>query len=138
MVESERVRTLRELYAAVNREDYDAALELATEDVEFQRPGDSPDAAEILRGRDTVRAWMEPEVFAEQRFEPREFIEHDDAVLVTVNLRARAAASGIELEQRIFGVFRFRDGLIARVEGYFDRDSAESAAGLAESPRRSA
>jgi ketosteroid isomerase-like protein len=42
--------------------------------------------------------------------------------------RGKGKASGLESEQRSAAVATMRDGLIARMEGYWDRDAALKAA----------
>jgi hypothetical protein len=45
-------------------------------------------------------------------------------------VRARGAASGVELEVESYVVYLLRDGLAYRVETYRDREDAERSAGL--------
>ena len=81
-------------------------------------------------GKDAIRAWLEPDVFAEARLEPLEFAENDDSVLMRSRFHARGAASGIELDVESYAVDRVRDGLAWRVENWARREDAERAAGL--------
>jgi ketosteroid isomerase-like protein len=52
----------------------------------------------------------------------------DDIALVRLGGHARA--SGMEIRGAVFQVFRFRNGLIARIEGFTDRATALKAAGV--------
>ncbi len=126
----ENVDITRRGYEAFNRGDFDAAMALLRPDVEFIRPGiESP-----LKGREAVRAWMEPDAFAEQRIEPLEVRPNGDKVLVRQELFARGAGSGIELELGSWAVWTLDDeGSIARVEMFMLDQEADAleAAGLA-------
>ena len=61
----EMIEALRRNNDAINRGDFDAAIELADPDIVFVRAGGLPE----LRGVDAVRAWMEPDAFESQRSE---------------------------------------------------------------------
>jgi ketosteroid isomerase-like protein len=54
--DQEIIASLRRTYEAFNREDFDAAIEIADPDVELITTGEMTN----LRGADKLRAWMEP------------------------------------------------------------------------------
>jgi ketosteroid isomerase-like protein len=54
----------------------------------------------------------------------------DDNALVRFSGHARA--SGMQIRGGVFQVFRFRNGLIARIEGFIDRAEPLKAAGVGE------
>jgi SnoaL-like domain len=60
---------LRRFYDAFNRDDFDAAMEIAHPEIEFVRPWGQPP----LRGAEALRAWMQPDAFEEQRLEAVDF-----------------------------------------------------------------
>jgi ketosteroid isomerase-like protein len=62
----ETVEIVRAAYAAFNRGDFNAVMVLTRPEVGLVRPSiESP-----VTGRDAMRAWMEPDAFAELRAEP--------------------------------------------------------------------
>ena len=71
------------------------------------------------------------EVWDEWRFTPAEIIEGSNGVFVAVDNWARSK-SGVELQLRIFQVFRVRDGMVIYARGYLDRQQALEAVGLSE------
>jgi ketosteroid isomerase-like protein len=125
----ENVELLRSLYAAFNRGDFEAAVRAAHPDVELIPPGgQSP-----IRGGAALRAWMEPDAFEDQRFEPLEFTVNDGRVLVRHRMTGRGAGSGVEFDVTLFVVFTIDDsGLVTRLHGFLPHEEAEAleAAGL--------
>jgi len=65
-------------------------------------------------------------------YEIEELREAGDQVLVFARPRGRGRATGIPVDQRLYLVMRFRDGLLARFRTYTDQAEALSAVGLAE------
>jgi ketosteroid isomerase-like protein len=129
--DEEIIARLRRAYEALNRGDFDAAIEFAHPEAELVPPGGQAP----LRGAEAVRAWMEPDAFASQDIEPLDFRVEGNKVLVRVHSRVRGAASGIELEVDLWVVWTLNDdGLVTRVENYLDHEKAEAleAAGLRE------
>ena len=104
-------------------------MEFAAPDIEMARPGSqSP-----LRGREAMRAWMEPDAFEEQKVELIEFRVNGDDVLVRQHTRSRGAESGIELDTDAWALWTFGDhGLVTRVAFYLahEEDQAFRDAGL--------
>jgi ketosteroid isomerase-like protein len=129
--DEEIVASLRRIYEAFNRGDFDAAIALMHPEMEYVPPG----GQSSLRGAEAVRAWMEPDAFEENQVEPLEFSIHDNKVLVRQHARARGAGSGIALDMEIWGVWTLNDdGLATRFEVYLPHQEAEAleAAGLKE------
>jgi limonene-1,2-epoxide hydrolase len=127
----ESVDLLRTLYEAFNRADFEAAVRAAHPDVELIPPGgQSP-----IRGAAALRAWMEPDAFEDQRFEPLDFTVNDGKVLVRHRMTGRGAGSGVEFDVTLFVVFTIDDdGLVTRLHGFLPHEEAEArrAAGLSE------
>jgi ketosteroid isomerase-like protein len=122
---------LRRTIEAFNRGDFDAAMEMAHPDIEFVPPGGQAS----LKGAAAMREWMEPEAFAEQSFEPRDFRVKGNKVLISQHTWARGAGSGIEIELDIWTVWTVDDdSLVTRVETFFPNEETEAleAAGLSE------
>lgn len=125
------IEALRRNNEAINRGDFDAAIELADPDIVFVRAGALPD----LHGADAVRAWMEPDAFAEQILEPMDIWVAGHMALVRVRAQARGASSGIELEFEVWSVWTFDAfGVATRTEIYMGHEEAEAriAAGFAD------
>jgi ketosteroid isomerase-like protein len=68
----------------------------------------------------------------EHRFEPQEFIDAGDQVVVLQREYQRGKSSGVELSIDTASVLHLRDGRIVRMQGYMDRAAALEAAGLRE------
>jgi ketosteroid isomerase-like protein len=129
--DQEMIGSLRRAYEAFSRADFDTAMEMAHPEIEFVPPGGQAP----LRGADAFRAWMEPDAFEDQHFEPREFRVIGNRVLVRQHTTARGAGSGIELELEGWAVWTFDDdGLAIRVEGFLPHEERKAleATGLTE------
>jgi ketosteroid isomerase-like protein len=117
------VATLRRCHAAYSRGDFDAAVTVLHQDIELVPPG----RQSAVKGIHAVRAWMEPDAFAEQILEPLDVWVAGHTALVRVSSRARGAASGIELEFAAWTVWTFDAfGLATRMEIYLGHEEAEA------------
>jgi len=109
--------------------DFEGALALVHRDIVFVPPGGQPP----YRGAESLRRWMEPDAFQEQvvkAFEP--VVVTDRTILGRQHLRARGAASGIELDVLTWSVWTFdEDGLITRIEIYLDHEEDRAREGAA-------
>jgi ketosteroid isomerase-like protein len=113
LTEEQMIDALRENNDAINRGDFDRAIELADPDIVFVRTGALPP----LRGADAVRAWMEPDAFESQTYELLDHEASGNRVLTRSLTRARGAGSGIEVEIESLTLWSFNDaGRISRVE----------------------
>jgi ketosteroid isomerase-like protein len=70
--------------------------------------------------------------WGEWSLDPEEFIDAGERVLALVRMTATGRGSGIEVSRADAIVYTVRDGRIARIDYYNDRDEARQAAGLAE------
>lgn len=108
---------------ALNRGEFDVAIELAAPDIVLMRPGGLPS----VHGIEAVRAWLEPDAFESQRLELLGAEAVGSRVLTRQRLSARGAGSGIEMEIESFSIWIFNeDGKVARVET-FTLDAEEAA-----------
>jgi len=127
-VSQENIRVLRELY---DRRTLADAASLMHPDVELHQPPEIPDSdryygrEELIRGS---RRWLEE--WEEYRFRPEEVTDLGERAFVRVRFSGRARASGITLEQTVFHLWTFRDGMPWRCEVFADEDRALKAAGL--------
>jgi ketosteroid isomerase-like protein len=124
----ENVERLTAMYEAFSRADFDAVVEIAHPEVEFIRPGQG-----TIRGREALRAWVEPDALEAHKVEPLDFRISGRNVLVRQHHRARGAESGIEVEAVSWAVWTFDDdGLVSRAEGFLVEDEALEALGPRE------
>jgi ketosteroid isomerase-like protein len=123
--------TIRAGIEAFNAGDHDGVLRLLADDVEWKRVDGLPDeGGGMIHGRDAVREFMHPEVFAAARVEILALVEGDGVVLVHGRFHARGAGTGIELDTETFVVYWIEDGLAVRVENWRRREDAERSSGL--------
>ena len=118
---------------ALNREDIDAALKDAAPDFVFdfsRSVGLEAGVYKLDQMRTFFGRWV-GEMWESSRFEADEFIEAGDLVMTPVTnlLRGR---DGIEVQARGAWVWTFRDGSVARITFYRERQDALEAAGLQE------
>ena len=121
----QEIDLIRRGYEAYNRGDFDAVKELLHPEIVFNR------VAEIetpLEGREAVRALMEPDVLSRQENEVHSIEAVGDCALVEATFHGRGAGSGIEMAQRGFHLWRFRDGEAIEFSYFLDRDEALAAA----------
>jgi ketosteroid isomerase-like protein len=120
---SELRELVRVAYAAYNRGEVDAVIDLLHRDVEWVPPPSSVDPQPIY-GRDAVRQYLAPNFFESQSAEPIEVLEEGDRVLVVARVRARGRESGVEIDQTAYHLWTVGDGCATRFEAYVDRDQA--------------
>ena len=125
-VSEKNVELIRELYAAVEKDDFGAALGFFHPEVEWLPTEGTYHGLEGV-GASFIE-WMEP--WDEHSVELEEVVGSGEQVLATVRLRARGQGSGMEIDQRFFQVHTVRDGKIVRMVEFVDREPAAEAAGL--------
>jgi limonene-1,2-epoxide hydrolase len=115
LTEDELIGLLRANAEALNRRDFDAAIERADPEIVFVRPGGLPE----LRGADAVRTWMEPDAFESQHVELLTHEVRGNKVLTRQRTTARGAGSGLEIAIESLVVWTFGDhGKVTRVEAF--------------------
>jgi ketosteroid isomerase-like protein len=121
--------TVRAVYEAANRRDMDGILAGAHNEVEVHPVLGANVGANVYRGHAGVRQWTEDLWGEWESFDTTigQVIERGDRLLYPVGLRGKGRASGAPFEAEIFHVTTMRDGLIARIEGFGDGDSARRA-----------
>jgi ketosteroid isomerase-like protein len=100
-----------------------------TADFELHGRSDVPDAR-VYRGREASKEFwrMLQDVWAELRWEPFEFHDLGGAVVVETRIVAVGRGSDVPIEAAETDVFWFRDGQIARVQGFATKNEALEAA----------
>jgi ketosteroid isomerase-like protein len=126
MSEPEVSEVVRAAYAAYNRGEVEAILELLDPDVEWHPPPSSVDP-QPLHGREAVREYLAPNFFESQRSEPLEVIEEGERILVVARVRARGRGSGIEIVGTAYHLWTVAEGRAVRFAAFVDRDQAFAA-----------
>jgi ketosteroid isomerase-like protein len=120
---------IRKLIAMWNSGDVDSVSDLYTEDAEIRTGPHWPEVT-TYRGRQAIRAtsaeWAS--MWETLQIEIDSLEEYGDRLVATGAWRLRGAASGVGGEMPIFIAFTFRDGKIAVLEWFADRDTAVAAA----------
>jgi ketosteroid isomerase-like protein len=128
----ERISVVLRGYEAFNRDDVDGALDQLHAEITWHTYLVPGPGGGTYHGHDGVRElWRDARnVFGEFRNEPERVIAAGDRVLAFVRVCGRGKGSGVEVEAKIVHVYTFRDGKVASVESYEDRDEAMRTVGL--------
>jgi ketosteroid isomerase-like protein len=120
---------IRELTEKWNAGDLDSVADLYTEDAEIRTGPHWPEDT-TYQGREAIREttaeWAS--MWDKLQIEVGTFEEFGDKLVVTGAWRMRGAASGVDGEMAIFILFTFREGKIALLEWFADRETAVAAA----------
>jgi ketosteroid isomerase-like protein len=102
-------------------------------DIEWHSAADDP-GQEVFHGVEGVKKLIAEvrEAMDDFRTEPFEFLDAGGQVVAGLVHRGRGKGSSAEVEMREWNVFLIRDGRIASVHEYSDREEALEAAGLSE------
>ena len=101
-------------------------------DILYRPVPNFPDSQE-RQGLGAMRRWMEEwhDAWADDYTTQVESVrEYGDVVIALLRFTGHAKASGVEVAGGIFQVIGFREGQIALVEDFTDRDEALKAAGV--------
>ena len=80
--------------------------------------------------RESFERWLEN--FEAYEWEVERIVDCGDKALVYAREEGRGSLSGGTISQRIYSVFSFRDGKIARYQEFYEEPEALEAAGLAQ------
>jgi ketosteroid isomerase-like protein len=129
----EEIELIQAEYAAMNRQDWPEVFSQAQPDFEF-RPPDRGLGAGVSRGRDKARedvmTFFSP--FEEVIVEAEEFHDRGDRIVVFFRLRTRPHGSSAMLEIRAGHVWTVRDGKLAGLAVFPEREKALEAAESAQ------
>ena len=128
----ENIEIIRAAIDALNRGDIDAALKGAAPDFEWDFSRSIGIQPGVYRLDQMQKFWGEFDgAWESSRWEAKEFIEAGPFVMtpVTNYLRGR---DGVEVQASGAWVWKFRDGKVARITFYQERQQALEAAGLQE------
>jgi ketosteroid isomerase-like protein len=122
----ENLDIVREMLEDYLRGDYEAAVPAFAHDVEVIT------ALERFHGPagvvEEAKRWEE--MWSEYSFEVEKLVDSGDKVVLLYHQVGKAKGSGVEVEERAGWVYTLREGRIARVEMFQDRESALGAAGV--------
>jgi ketosteroid isomerase-like protein len=124
--------TLREVYAALNRNDIPAMVQAFDPQIEWIAPGE---AGGTHQGRAAVEAHVSQAraTWAEGSCEPQRFIVAGDKIVVLVEVRARLKHETEWREGRLADVYTFRNGKVVQVRTFMDRQEALEWVGVEDS-----
>jgi hypothetical protein len=127
------IETLRGVYEAISRGDWDAAFRDAHPGLEYKVLDRDPGTG-TYRGREEVRRVLEDqlEAFEEVVAEPEEFFRRGDQIVVFVRVRSRPRGSSATVEIHVAHLWTMRDGKAARFELFPVREEALEAVGLSK------
>ena len=102
-------------------------------DVTIKPAGVFPETDDV-HGRDGALHFLatQSEAFETVSFEPLQFLDAGDRVLVTVRIGGRGRHTGIDLEFERVHVWTYRSGKVLRLEIYATKREALEAVGLSE------
>ena len=125
---TDRAAVIERLLAAVNRRDLAAVIDEFDPAVVWRPAREDPDS-DVHTGHDGVvrflGGWLE--TFGDLRCEAEEIVHGADASLVLNHYTGTGSISGAEVDDRVYQLFAFRDGLIVAVEEFYGRDDAHLA-----------
>ena len=123
---AENVESARRGLEAFARDGVEGILEYIHPDFEMTTPPDLAVEPQTYRGHDGLRRYFRSfyEVMDEIRFEPHEFIDAGDRVVIPLRLVARGKGTGISAGQELVLVWTVRDGLGVRMDAYASREAA--------------
>ena len=117
---------VRAVVSAFNRGDFAAALEMCTEDVEFDWSRRMLDG-EVFHGHEGVRRFMQGawEVFDEIHIPAEDLTElGNGVVLLAGKARFKGHASGLDVEASAANLWTVRDGKVCRFRFYQSKEEA--------------
>jgi ketosteroid isomerase-like protein len=129
---------VRRCYAAINRDDFEAAveaLEPMDSEIEYIPPAVMPETRSY-RGREAMKRRI---IELSEPFEKRdsqlvEFIESGERTLADVHMKGQGRGSSAPFEGHLYQVITTRgpNQTVIRIENFFDRREALEAAGISE------
>jgi hypothetical protein len=125
------IEMLRAGYEAFSQGDWEGALGSADPDLQL-KTADRVINPGTYRGVDAVKQFFEDlfEPFEEIVVEPEEFFESDDRIVAFVRVRSRPQGSSAVVENRIGHLWTMRDGKVAGLEIFPEREKALEAIGI--------
>jgi ketosteroid isomerase-like protein len=128
----QNVEVVRRLYEADQSGDFDALNEILDLAVDMVGAIGGIEEGTVIEGREKVRdaLLVDPEIWAERRYEVQGFLDADEHVVALVREYRRGQGSGAEVQADIAVVYRLKDRKIMRIEPYMSQAEALEAVGL--------
>jgi SnoaL-like protein len=131
------MRVVAQATSAANRRDFDVLLTGFDPAIDFRMSGTAmfpPDLMGRHYGHSGYRElWRKMlEAFEDLTLESEELIDLGDRLFSVTRMTGHGAGSGVPINDRIFQVFTFHRGLVAKQEDFGERAEALEAAGLKE------
>jgi len=125
---------LKEVYAAINRNDIAAALKFFDPQIERIEPEGFPSAG-TYRGHAEVKAHLSQgrETWAEGSCEPERFLVAGDKIVVFLHVRVKLKSGPEWIEGRFADGFTFRNGKVIQMRTFNQRQQALEWAGVKDS-----
>jgi ketosteroid isomerase-like protein len=119
-------------YQAFNKGELDEALAVFDPEIVWHTYLVPGPGGGTYHGHDGVRElWSDARnIFGDFRNEPERLVASGDRVVALVRVCGWGKESGVEVEAKIAHVHTFRDGKVARVESYEDREEALELLGI--------
>jgi uncharacterized protein len=130
-VSEQRIDLVRRGYEAWNSGDRNWVLEHMAEDVEWVPPPEDPETRHYHGFAGVQEFWNGwRAAVGELHFEPQEFIDAGDHVVVRAVRSGVGEQSGLEISDTVFQVYTFEDEKCVRVQEFYDRPQAVRSAGI--------
>jgi len=120
------VDVVKSVVGAFNSGDFPVAMELLTEDVEFDWSRRMLDG-EVVRGRDEVQRFLQGvrEIFEEIHIPAEELTDLGDGLVLLVGTaRFKGRVSGLDVEASAANLWTVRDGKVSRFRFYQTQEDA--------------
>src|SRR6476620_7601784 len=114
---------LRQVFAAINRNDIPAIMEALDPQIEWTEPAEYGPGGGTYRGHAEVEAHLSKArgTWAEGSCEPQRFIVAGDKIIVFVDVRVRLKHETQWREGRLADVYTFRGGKAIQMRSFPDR-----------------
>ena len=128
---SRNIELVRSAYELLNARDWDALEAVLDPRAELRPPAEYPDF-ETYRGIEALRRYEEQlnQVWESFESHPEALFDAGDRVLVFTRTRGTGRGSGVNVDVEAGHVWTIRDGKLAGLAIYIDRDEAKAAARL--------
>lgn len=124
MTEQQNLETVRRAFTALGKNDMHQLKGLLSPNVEWHAPGPKEvlPFAGVHKGPDAVAQWWKKLGESEEalHFEPKDFISHDDKVIVTGDSEMRVKSTGKTVSAEWVQIYTLRDGKIVNFREFYD------------------
>jgi ketosteroid isomerase-like protein len=127
------VDLVKQIYERFNARDVAGLFELLSADFAYHARAELPGSGTYDRAGSRERLTALFEIFSEARFDPEEFIDAGEQVIVCGRETATGQASGAAVQEEIAHLWRLAGGRVHELRVYSKCADAVRAAGLDES-----